>query len=822
MTSFWQDVRFGIRMLAKNPGFTLVAILTLGLGIGANTALFSVVNGVLLNPLPFPHPEQLVRLHESKPNFAKGSISYPNFRDWQRDNHSFSAVAISRGSGASLTGVGQAQRVSVQFVSSDFFPLLGVTPSLGRGFLAGEDEIGAAPIIMISAGFWKEKMGGSRDVCGKALMLDGGSYTIVGVVPESFQFSVGSFQPADIYAPIGQWTNPLLNSRASGLGIHGFARLKPGVTWEQAQADMDALTRHLAEVYPEADRGIGANVTPLRQEMLGRIRPFLLVLMGAVGFVLLIACGNVANLMLARSANRTREFAVRVAMGASRGRVIRQLLAESMLLALAGGALGLLFAQWGTQAGLKLIPVGLPRAGEVSLDNRVLLFTAALSLAAGVLFGLFPAFRMWKAGVQETLQESGRGGSGVRQRAQGVFVVCEMALALVLLCGAGLMLRTLQRLWGVNPGFRPNGVLTFSAALSPALAHADPGTIRAALREFDSRLGAVPGVDSISLSWGAVPLSGDDETLFWLEGQPKPTSMSEMSWALSYVVEADYLKLMGIPLRRGRFFTPQDDERAPRVAVVDEVFAAKYFGKEHPIGKHINLDDQAGMPGPATIVGVVGHVKQWGLDTDDSQALRAQLYTPYMQLWDKAIALSVPGTGVLVHSDLPAQTVFDAMRRASSQMSSEQVIYGPETMEEIISSTLAARRFTMELLSVFALLALALASVGVYGVLSYLVGQRTREIGIRMALGAQRSDVLWAVLRQGATMALLGVGLGLLASLGLTQLLARYSLLFGVSATDPSTFAAVAMLLTLVALLACWVPARRAMRVDPLVALRYE
>jgi putative ABC transport system permease protein len=822
MSTLWQDVRYGLRMLAKNPAFTLLAVLTLALGIGANTALFSVVNGVLLNPLPFPYPEQLVRIHESKPNFAKGSISYPNFRDWQRDNHSYSMMAISRGTAFSLIGVGQAQRVTGQFVSSDFFRLLGVHPLLGRSFAGREDEIGGPPLVMISAGFWKEKLGGARDICGKALMLDGTSYTIIGVLPESFHFAVGGFMPSDVYVAIGQWTNPLLSSRSAGLGIHGLARLKPGVTAEQAQADMDALTRRLAAEYPESNRGIGANVTPLRQEMLGRIEPFLLVLMAAVGFVLLIACGNVANLMLARSADRTREFAVRVAMGASQGRVLRQLLVESILLALAGGTVGLLLAQWGTQAGLKLIPAGLPRADEIAMDGRVLLFTAGISLAAGVLFGLVPAVRISKAGVQKTLQEAARGGSGVRQRAHGIFVVSEMALALVLLCGAGLMLRTLQWLWSVDPGFQPRGVLTFGAAFSPSLATASPSTIRATLREFDSRLAAVPGVEALSLSWGALPFRTDDETLFWLEGQPKPSSMSEMNWTLSYVVEANYLKTMGIPLLRGRFFTAQDDERAPRVTVVDEVFARKYFGNQDPIGKHINLDEQAAMPGPVTIVGVVGHVKQWGLDTDDSQALRAEMYSPYMQLRDKAIALAVPGTDVLVRGSLPPQTLFDALQRASRQMSNEQVIYGPQTMEELISASVAARRFTMELLAIFAGLALVLACIGIYGVMSYLVGRQTREIGIRMALGAQTGDVMRAVLGQGTRMALLGVGLGLLASLGLTQLLTRYSLLFGVSATDPSTFAAVTVLLTLVAVLACWVPTRRATRVDPLVALRYE
>jgi len=822
MANFIQDIRYALRTLARAPGFTTVALLTLSLAIGANTALFSVVNGVLLNPLPYPHPEELVRLHESKVNFATGSISYPNFRDWQRENHTFAAMALSRGSSANLTGVGEAERVNIQFITSDFFPLLGVQPVAGRLFTAGEDEIGRAPIALVSEGVWKRKLGGTPDAVGKALTLDGNSYTLVGIIPDRFNLRVGSFQPADFYLPLGQWTNPLLNLRASGLGLHGFGRLKPGITPEQAQSDMDAVARHLEEIYPDVNKGIGARVAPLRREMLGRVQPFLLVLLAAVGFVLLIACVNVANLMLARASSRASEFAVRAALGASRWRVIRQLLAESTLLGLAGGALGFLLASWGTQIALNLLPMSLPRANEVSMDARVLLFTLLLSILAGVLFGLYPAVQLSRAEVQEALQSAGRGGSGRRHRAQGALVVAEMAMALVLLCGAGLMLRTLERLWNVNPGFNPRGVLTFGASLPPSMQNTNADAVRAAFRELDAKLAGVPGVQAVSLSWGAVPLSGDDERLFWRADQPRPSSPNDMSWTLSYVVEPDYLKLMRIPLLRGHFFTSQDDEHARPVVVVDEVFAQKYFGGEDPIGKSLKFDDMSEGMGPAEIIGVVGHVKQWGLDTDDTEKLRAQMYTPYMQLTDKAMMLSPSGTSMLVRSDLPPQAVFDSLRQAGKRLSSQHLLFGMQTMEEIIAATLATRQFTMAVLATFALVALALAGMGIFGVVSFLVGRRTREFAIRLALGAQRGHVLRRVLREGVQMAIVGVALGVLAALGLTQILTRFSLLFGVSATDPLTFTAVATLLTLVALTACLVPALRATRVDPLVALRHE
>jgi predicted permease len=626
MDKLIRDLAYGTRMLRKSPGFTVVAVLTLALGIGANTALFSIVNGVLLNPLPFPDPDQLVTLHESKPNFEHGSISYPNFRDWQKENRSFSSLAISRSTAFTLTGIGEGEQVNGQFVSSDFFPILAVKPVLGRLFGPGEDEIGAAANILISEGFWKRKLAGTADVLGKSLTLDGKIFTIIGVVPKSFHLRVSNFTDTELYAPIGQWTNPLLTNRGSGLGIHGLGRLKPGISTQQAQADMDAVSRSLAAAFPDDDKGITAKLVPMKKEMIGSIQRFLLVLLAAVGFVLLIACVNVANLLLARSTTRAREMAIRTALGASRQRVVSQLLAESVLLAIAGGGLGLLLATMGTRAALSVLPTTLPRADEIGLDLRVLLFTLTISLSSGVLFGLAPALKVSQPHLHDALKEGGRGLSGVRHRAQSVFVVTEIAMALVLLVGAGLMIRSLVRLWNVDPGFSSHNVLTFGLSLPPSLTDASPDAVRAAFRQVDSNLEATPGVVAASLSWGALPMSGDDEMLFWLSGQPKPSSQNDMNWALRYVVGPGYVKAMGLRLIRGRFLEPRDSENAPPVVVVDDAFASKYFGASDPIGQRINVDGGANS---AEVVGIVQHVKQWGLEADDKQSLKAQAYLPF-------------------------------------------------------------------------------------------------------------------------------------------------------------------------------------------------
>ncbi len=817
MGTLLQDLRFGFRMLKKSPGFTAVAVVTLALGIGANTALFSVVNGVLLSPLPFPQPDQLVTLHENKPNFEGGSISYPNFRDWRKENHTFSSLALARAYAFSLTGIGEAEQVTGEFISSDFFAVLGVRPVIGRTFTEAEEPVGAGPVALISAGLWQRKFSSKPDILGTNITLDGRDYTIIGVIPSNLQLDIPGFRDSQIYAPIGQWSNPILLERSAGLGFHGIGRLKAGVTIEQARADMDGVTRSLAEAFPDADKGISANLRPLKEQMTGSIRPLLLMLLASVGFVLLIACVNVANLLLARASKRTREFAVRAALGASQRRVVRQLLTESILLALAGGGLGLLLAAWGTGAAMRALPAALPRVEQVGLDFRVLIFTAGLSLLAGVLFGLTPALKTSQPDLHETLKQGGRGASGTRHRMQSVFVVSEMALALVLLIGAGLTIRSLLKLWSVDPGFNARNVLTFGLALPPSVVHAKPDAIRAAFRDFDDKLAAVPGIEAVSQSWGALPLSGDDEQLFWLEGQPKPANKNDMNWAIDYIVEPGYLKAMGIPLLRGRFFTAQDNEHTPLVVVVDEVFARKYFPGQNPVGKRIHIDR---FDRPAEIVGMVGHVKQWGLDTDDQQSLRSGLYIPCMQMPDDFVAMTPMGSGVVVRSEGNSAGLLDSIRRMNAQMSSQQVIFDTQTMESHISDSMASRRFSMILLVIFAVLALLLASLGIYGVISYIAGQRTNEIGLRMALGAHQRDILLLILGRGGKLAAIGVAIGLAAALGLTRLMA--SLLYGVGATDPVTFAGVALLLTVVALAACYIPARRAAKVDPIVALRYE
>ena len=814
MDTLLQDLRYGVRMLSRSPGFTLVALLTLSLGIAANTALFSVVNGVLLNPLPFPHPDQLLTLGENKPNFEHGSLPYPDFLDWQAENQTFSAMATSRPYAFSVTGAGEAEQVNGRFVSSDFFNVLGIKPLMGRTQTREEDKVGAGPVAMISAGLWQRKFSSAADILGKSITLDGKDYTIIGVMPAKLHvFATDQL----LYVPVGQWSNPLLMKRGAGLGFHGIARLKPGVSLDQAHADMARVTSNLAAAYPDANKGITASLIPLKQSMVGDVQPFLLVLLVAVGFVLLIACVNVANLLLARSTGRAREFAVRAALGASRERVVRQVLTESVLLAGISGVLGLLLAAWGTRAALGVLPSALPRAEEIGLDSHVLIFTTVTSLLAGVLFGMAPARNMSRADLNQTLKEGGRVSGGIRHRSQAVFVVVEMALALVLLVGAGLMIRSLTSLWNVDPGFEAKNTLTFGISLPPSMMAAPPEQIRAAFRDLDSRLASVPNVTAVSQTWGAIPLSSDDEQLFWMEGQPKPASQNDMNWALDYIVEPDYLKAMGIPLQRGRFFSQQDNEDAPPVVAIDAVFAQKYFPGVNPIGQRIHI---SGRDEPAEIVGVVGHVKQWGLDSDDTQRLRAQLYLPCMQMPDEFIKMAPSGASVVVRSAGLSAGLFDSIRHASQQMSSQQVIYGEQTMEGLISTSLATQRFSMILLAVFAGLALLLASVGIYGVISYVVGQRTHEIGIRMALGAARSDVLRLILGDGGKLALIGIGLGLVAALALTRLMA--GLLFGVSATDPMTFAGVAGVLGMVALAACYIPARRAARVDPMVALRYE
>lgn len=824
MRSLLHDLQYAGRQMMKSPGFALIAILTLALGIGANTTIFSVVNGVLLNPLPYPESDRLVTLFHNKPNFVKGSISYLNFLDWQRDNRSFEAMAAYRNAGGmTLTGSGVAENVKGEMVSAGFFEILGVKPLLGRTFSSDEDRLGANPTVMISEGLWKRKFASNPHIVGQAITLDGIPRTIIGVIPASFQLRQWNFRPAESYTPVGEWGEPQFRDRRAAWGMDALARLKPGVTLAEAAEDMQRVNRGLDATYPDVDAGIKTTIVPLRDQIVGDVRPVLWVLMGAVLFVLLIACVNVANLQLARSTAREREFAVRVALGAQQGRLIRQVLTESVALAALGGALGLLLSYWGAKAAVAAIPNMLPRAENIGLDGRVLLFTMSISLIAGVVFGLAPAFRTSRTDVNATLNQSGRSLVGSRHKAQAVFVTIEMAMALVLLVGAGLMIRTLVRLWNVNPGFNAQNVVTFEVTPSASLSRQTPDAIRAAYRQMSATIHAVPGVQQVSFDWGARPMLGDWEETFWVEGKPHAEHEADLPLSLRYGVEPDYLKLMQIPLLRGRFVTDADNEHSARVVVIDESFAERYFAGQDPIGQHLHLtQDSSGGPRTDEIVGIVGHVKQFGLEPDKSNNVEVQYYEPFHQTPDAIMRRVGEGLPVFVRvaDGVDPESLFPSIRRALTQTDSQMVVDNLQPMQRVVADSIGRQRFAMMLFSIFAAGALLLASIGIYGVLSYIVGQRTREVGIRMALGAQKGDVVRAVLSDGARMTLPGIGIGLVVALALTRLMS--AMLFGVTPTDVVTFASVPLVLCLVAMLACYLPARRAARLDPMQALRAE
>jgi predicted permease len=828
MSGLIQDLRYALRQLRKSPGFTTVAVLTLALGIGANTAIFSVVNGVLLNPLPFHNPGRIVSMFEATRNFPKYSISYPNFLDWQRDNRSFEVMGAFRWTDGGITGVGQPENVPARRVSANFFPILGVSPILGRNFTSEEDRRGASPTALISEGLWKRKFGSDRNVIGQRLIVAGRPRTIIGVIPASFRLDIFNFRTADVYEPIGDETDPAFYLRDSYWGMNAIGLLKPGITLAQARDDMERVNAGLADAYPNVDSNIKANIIPLKDEIVGDMRPALLVLLGAVGFVLLIACGNVANLLLARSTARQREFSVRVALGAGQIRILRQLLTESILLSALGGMFGLILAKWGTAAALVAVPETVPRAEEIGVHLHVLLFTIFVSVLTGIIFGLLPAIRMSRTDISGRLKDSGRAISGYRSRMQAVLVMGEMAMALVLLVGAGLMCRTLMGLWKVDPGFDPRNVTYFEVTPPPSLVNQSPDAIRAALRQISATLHGVPGVEAVSLHEGACPMVWDSERGFLLEGQEPPTQRTEnIHQTLEYTVEPEYLKTMRLPLLRGRFLSDEDNEDSARVVVIDASFAQQYFAGQNPIGKRIRIfefgsDSNQRILLPLVIVGVVGHVNQWGLAEDASRPLRAQMYRPIMQREKAELKGLAEGFNVFVRSKTPLapETFFESIRQKLLASNRDMIVYDNESEEEVVARSIASQRFSLILLGAFAGLALLLAGIGIYGVLSYLVGQRTREIGVRMALGAQRIDVLRMVLGDGVRMTMVGAFIGLVAALALTRLMA--SMLFGVRPTDPVTFAAVAVLLCGIALFACYLPARRAAKVDPMVALRYE
>ncbi len=812
MTNFWQDVRYGLRVLLKNPGFTAIAVLTLALGIGANTALFSVVNGVLLNPLPYPEPDRLVAVYEKTSDFERSSITYPNFLDWHKESHLFSALGAARSEEYNLTGVGDPERLHGHMISADFFTALGVHLPLGRNFLSEEDQAGGTPVAILGEGLWKRKFGMSQEVLGKSITLNGTTYTVIGVGPAR----ITGFSPTDVYVPIGQWTDTTFRNRAIGMGTTAIGRLKAGVTQEQARAEMEKIAANLAAAYPESDKGVGATIVPMKIDAVGNVRGILLVLLGAVSFVLLIACANVANLLLARSTGRAREFAIRSALGASPGRVIRQLLTESVMLGIAGGGLGLLLAKWGTGVILAALPESLPRTEEIGIDGHVLAYTLGVSILTGIVFGLVPALKTMRRDMHDTLKKGGRGSSGARHRTQSVFVAAEMAMAVVLLVGAGLMIRSLAALWGINPGFDARNVLTFniSSTSDPNITAAQ---LRTKYRQGMRELNAVQGIESVSLVGGALPMTGDSEVPFWVEGRPKPASEQEMPFALFYLVTQDYHKVMKIPMERGRSFTTRDDEHAPVVAIIDDSFARKFFPNEDPLGKRLNL---AFLDMQPEIVGVVGHVEHWGLGSKGHDNLQAQIYIPVWQIPDKFWPLLANGGQYAARTAGVPLGLTNSIREAVQRMDNSAVMYEVRPMQDIVAGSVATQRLAMILLSVFSGLALVLSSIGIYGVISYLTGQRTQEIGVRIALGASGKDVLRMILGEGMRITLVGVVVGMVAALGLTRLIT--TLIYGVGVMDPITFGAVAILLTGVALLACYIPARRAMRVDPIVALQYE
>lgn len=810
LTGLGHDVHYGLRAFLRDPGFAALVMLVLALGIGANTAIFSVVNGILLQPLAYPDPSKLVNIAEAGPEFSRFSVAYPNYLDWRSESRSFSDMAIYRLNDFNFTGSGEPETLSGLHVSTSLLPVLGVKPALGRDFLPGEGKKGAACSTLISYGFWRRRFGGDPDVLGRSLTLNAIDCRVIGVLPGNLRFEQG----AEVYVPIEQWNSIELYTRSSHPGLQVIARLRKEVSLDQAQAEIAAISSRLSKEYPESNAGHSARIASMKEDMVGYIRPTLLLLMCAVGFVLVIACANVANLLLARSTARKREFAIRMAIGAESGRIVRQLLTESFLLSVAAGVAGLLIAHWAIKLILAVAPGHLPRAAEIGIDWPVLLFALAISMATGILFGLFPALRSAAGNPQDSLKEGARGAGGGRYRAETVFVAIEVALAVVLLVGAGLMIRSIWRLLEIHPGIDVHNVLTMDVALSPK-AMGSPTNIRLAYRQMLQRVDAIPGVESAAVT-NLVPLGeNDNEDSFWIGNGPQPPQ-DRLKSAVFYVVTPDYLKTMRIPLLRGRFFTERDLVSTTPVTVIDEVLAKHYFPGQDPLGRQVSL---MGL-GPTQIVGIAAHVKQWGLDADDTNKIRDQIYFPFMQVPDKYTVEGGIGVTLLVRTGRNPVSFLSAIRTQVAGPTRDQPVYAVKTMERVVSSSLSERHFAMTVLIAFSGTALFLAAIGIYGVMSYAVTRRFHEMGIRSALGASRGEILTLVLSEGMKLTALGMAGGLAASLLLSQFMAK--LLYGIAPADPVTLVGVSGLLAAIALAACYVPARRATAVDPLIALRWE
>ncbi|MGB7921787.1 MAG: ABC transporter permease [Pyrinomonadaceae bacterium] len=807
--TLFQDIRYGARMLWKSPGFTVVAIFTLALGIGANSAIFSVVNAVLLRPLPFKNPGALVKVNGElrKQGVDKEPLSYPDFVDLKAQVQSLEHVTAYNQASGALTGEGEPERLRGVNVSAELFPLLGVEPVVGRAFAAEDDRPESAPVVLLGHGLWQRRFGADPKVVGREIMLNGRSTTVLGIMPPDFNFPVQGL-PRDYWSPLA----PSVGKRATERGSHYLnviGRLKQGFTLAQSAAETQSIAARLAGQYPETNTSFGINVDSAHEEIVRDVKPALLVLLGAVGFVLLIACANVANLLLARATARTKEIAIRTALGASRLRVLRQLLTESVLLSLVGGSLGLLIAVWGVDLLMSVSPADIPRVKEIGLDARALGFTLAVSVVTGLIFGLAPALQASKLDLNETLKEGGRGSTeGLRRnRVRSLLVISEIALSLVLLVSAGLLTKSFMRLLNVNPGFNPDNVLTVGVALPPAK-YTEEAQQSAFFRETLERLKNSPGIVSAAAVF-PLPLSGSNRiNTFQIAGRPVPAHGEEPE-AHDRVTTPDYFQAMGIPVIKGRVFTERDGADAPPVIVVNESFARRFFPDEDPLGKRIIMDAEQNPKGNE-IVGVVGDVRHRALDAEGG----AELYFSYLQMPERSMALVIRAQAV------DPMSVASSIRGVVQQVDKDQPLSNIQTMNQLLADSVARRRFNMLLLGIFSAVALLLAAVGIFGVMNYSVSQRTHEIGIRMALGAQAGDVLRMVVGQGMILALIGVAAGLIAAFALTRVMSN--LLFGVSATDPLTFVGVSLLLAAIALVACYIPARRATKVDPMVALRYE
>jgi predicted permease len=803
-----QNFKYALRRLKNNPGFTIVAVLTLALGIGANSAMFSIVNAVLLRPLPYRDPQRLVLLSEHWPQFPRFSLSYLNYRDWRDQSHSFEAVAAVRNNVMTMTGISEAERLPTQNVTANLIDMLGVKPELGRAFSEAEDKPGGPPVALISHGLWQRHFSSSPAVLGQSIILDNQSYSIIGVMPAGFEVLQ---QAPNVIMPFEPWARTLPDDRSWHPGILPIARLKPDVSLQQARSEVAVIAKRLEKQYPETNTDVSSLVDLMQDQMVQNVRPALLVLAGAVGVVLLIACANVANLMLIRAAGRRREMAVCTALGARRFDIIRQLLAESVLLAVGGGVLGLALAWVAMPLVVRLAGDSLPRSNGVSVDLRVLVFTLLVAVLAGILFGLAPARYAWRVDLREALNETNRGGSGrAVLRTRAVLVVSEIALAMLLLVGAGLLFKSFERLSHVSPGFSADHILVANIVRSPT--YSDPNVRLSFFDRLLEQISALPGV-RVAGAISVLPVTGTSSALhFNIQGRP-PNSPQQFTISSYRVVSAGYLKTMGVPLIAGRWIEDRDREQAPPVVVVNSAFARTYFSNQSPLGQHIQLGS---MPDPSVpwmqIVGVVADVKQ-SLASEST----AEMYVPYRQA-DSLLPVFALSLVVRTAGDPMAQA--NSIHALVYGIDANQPITGIQTMEGTVSQSIAEPRFRTVLLAIFAGIALVLAAVGIFGVMSYSVAQRTRELGLRIALGSSRSRVLQLILAHGLRLTVLGVVIGLAA----TFLLTRYvsSMLFNVPPYDPMTLAGVVAVLFVISLCACYLPARRATMVDAMVALREE